>query len=105
MDVKERIQAIIDSRPDLSVRNVALKAGLSDSLLHKFLSNPEQSMTLRSLEKVAEAMGVTLRYVLFGEHEPVEPVDAEVREIWSGLSTARREEAKELLAVIARRKV
>lgn len=75
MDEKRRIQEIIDSRDDLSIRNVALKAGLSDSALHKFLTVEDQSMSIKNLRRVAEAMGVSLRHILFGEHDGDEFAD------------------------------
>jgi len=58
MGVKENIRKIIDADPDLTVRNVSLAAGLSDSALHKFLTKPEQSMSVANLEKVADVLGV-----------------------------------------------
>ena len=98
MDVKRRINTIIDAREDLSVRNVALKAGLSDSALHKFLTNDDQSMTIANLEKVAFVLGTTAQ-ALLGGNEP-RPT-AEVVNIWDRIPAARRQHAISILKTFA----
>jgi transcriptional regulator with XRE-family HTH domain len=95
-DVKQRIRELIEARDDLSPRNVALKAGLSDSLVHKFLTKESQSMTVRNLEKIADAMGVSLRWVLFGD-------EAEVVDIWDRIPVEQRPHARNILETFAKR--
>lgn len=102
VDVKQRIEAVIAARDDLTVRNVALKAGMSDSILHKFLTKPEQSMTLRSLERIAEAMGLSLQVLLFGEPEKAPSADEQkVVSIWKRIPSAERATALRMLEGIA----
>ena len=93
MDVKQRIKSIIDSREDLTIRNVALKAGMSDSSLNKFLNNAEQSTTLRSLEKIADALGVSLRWLMFGEDD-----QPQVIRIWDHIPQRKRADAIRVLS-------
>jgi len=67
MDMRERIKATIDANPELSVRSVSLAAGMSDSLLGKFLKGDNDSMTIKTAEKLADALGVDARWLIFGE--------------------------------------
>lgn len=96
MEVRGRIQQIIDSREDLSVRNVSLSAGMSDSALHKFLTNSTQSMSAQNLEKIAKALGVSFRYLMFGE-------EAEIVEIWDRIPESRRPHARDVLETFTKR--
>lgn len=68
MGVKENIRKIIEADPSLTVRNVSLAAGLSDSALHKFLTKPEQSMSVANLEKVAEVLQVRTAELFDGNY-------------------------------------
>lgn len=72
MDVRARIRQILDEK-SLSVRKVSLDAGMSDSMLHKYLTGQTRSITVDNLEGVARALGVSMRFLWFGEdqHENV----------------------------------
>jgi transcriptional regulator with XRE-family HTH domain len=70
MDIRARILSTIEANPDMTVRSVSLAAGLSDSALHKFLSGATESITLKTLEKLADALGVDARWLAFGEGDP-----------------------------------
>ena len=61
MDFRDRIKAVINERPELTVRKVSLEAGLSDSALHKLLTGSTKSPTLETLEKLAYALDVDAR--------------------------------------------
>ena len=75
MSMRERIKAVIASKPDLSIRNVSLAAEMSDSMLNKFLSGRTESMTIRTAEKLAEALGVDAQWLIFGEGDPDRATD------------------------------
>jgi transcriptional regulator with XRE-family HTH domain len=75
MDMRARIIAVIEQRADLTVRSVSLAAGLSDSMLHKFLSGGTDSMTIKNAEKLAKALEVDPRWLIFGEGDPDEASD------------------------------
>lgn len=68
MDVRGRLRKIIDEK-GLNPNKVSLAAGLSSSMVHKFLTEQTKSITVDNLEKVAEACGVSLRYLLYGDEE------------------------------------
>ena len=91
MEIRERIQQIIDSRDDLTVRNVSLKAGMSDSTLHKFLTGSTHSMSFANIERVAAVMGVSVRFLMLGEEE------TEIINIWDRIPDARRPHARDVL--------
>jgi transcriptional regulator with XRE-family HTH domain len=95
MDVRSRIQAILDER-GLSARSVSLEAGLSDSMLHKFLTSKTQSITVETLEKIAKALGVSLRHLMFGD-----PDDDKVAYIWDHIPQRDRVRALKLLESFA----
>ena len=67
MSVKENIRKIIEADPDLSVRGVSLKAGMSDSALHKFLTSDTQSISVNNLQEVAKVIGVDVRDLFGGD--------------------------------------
>ena len=75
MDVRDRINQIIAATPGLSVRSVSLAAGLSDSMLQKFLSGQTDSMTIKTAEKLAEALSVDAQWLVFGEGDPDRATD------------------------------
>ncbi len=56
MDIRERIKVVIDRKPGLTLRNVSLAAGLSDSMLHKFMTGGTRSLTLETVDKLAAAL-------------------------------------------------
>lgn len=87
MDIRARIRTTLADK-GLSPRAVSLGAGLSDSMLHKFLTGQTKSITVDNLEAVAGAMGVSLRYLMFGD-----PDDEKVSYIWERIAEKRRKQA------------
>ncbi|MBM3333183.1 hypothetical protein FJY63_00825 [Candidatus Sumerlaeota bacterium] len=77
--LRQRIQAIIDADKDLSVRSVSIASG-SDSWLHKFMTS-DASMKLVQLNKLAEALGVSSEWLLFGNQERAEISDAQIDQL------------------------
>ena len=70
MDIRARIRSVIDQNAEMSVRNVSLAAGLSDSALHKFLTGSTTSLTLDTVDKIADALGVDPAWLAYGEGSP-----------------------------------
>lgn len=70
MDIRERIRWAIDQKPELTIRNVSLEAGLSDSALHKFLTSQTTDLKLGTVTKLAEALGVDPIWLAYGEGDP-----------------------------------
>lgn len=100
MDIRQRILLVIERDPSLSVRRLSLKAGLSDSMLAKFLNGSTDSMTIRNAEKLAEAMNVDPRWLIFGEGEPEQATD--IAKMLAKMTEEQREQALAVLAVFAR---
>jgi len=96
MDLRVRIQAIIDQNPGLTYRKVSLDAGLSDSMLHKFMTGQTKSITVENLEAIARALGVSLRHLMFGH-----PDDDKVAFIWDHIPERRRQQALQILETFA----
>lgn len=99
MDVRGRIRQMLDENPEWSPRSISLKAGLSDSMLTKFL-NPDkkggiQSVTLETLEKIAEAMGVNARWLAFGDYPRKR--DPKIAYIWDRIAERDKERALRVL--------
>lgn len=92
MDLRARIQAIIDANPEWTYRSVSLAAGLSDSMVHKFMTGQTKSITMENVEKLASAMGVSLRNLMFGD-----PDDDKVAYIWDHIPERRRKQALDIL--------
>lgn len=92
MDLRRRIQTIIDGNPDLTYRKASLAAGLSDSMLHKFMTGQTKSITVENIEAIAGALGVTLRHLMFGG-----PDDEKITFLWDHIPERRREQALQIL--------
>jgi transcriptional regulator with XRE-family HTH domain len=100
MDLRTRIEAVMAAQPDFTVRNISLKAGLSDSWLHKLLKGDVRSPTLENVEKLAEALDVDPRWLAFGEGDPERFAD--IGRIVERFSEEQAEMARQMLQVIAR---
>ena len=100
MDIRRRIQHLIDKDRDLTVRNVSLAAGLSDSYLGKFLKGDVESLTLKTVDKLAEALDVDARWLAYGEGDPERFSD--ISAIWERIHEEDRERARAVLAAFAR---
>lgn len=100
MDIRERIKAVIDREPDMTVRSVSLAAGLSDSALHKFLTGATDSITLKTVDKLADALGVDPVWLAYGEGDP--DLAADVGRLMERIPENRRSEALAILEVFAR---
>jgi len=95
MDLRDRIKAKIEEIDEATVRSISLKAGLSDSMLHKFLTKKTKSITIDNLERLAEALNTTVRYLLYGEEGD------NVVSIYNRIPEARRKHAVEVLETFA----
>jgi transcriptional regulator with XRE-family HTH domain len=91
MDVRDRIRKILEER-GLTARGVSLEAGLSDSMLHKFLTGQTRSITVDNLEKLANALGVSLRYLMFGDRQ-----DDNLHYIWDHIPRRQKDHALRVL--------
>lgn len=100
MDMRARINVIIERTPGLSVRSVSLAAGLSDSMLHKFLRGGTDSMTIRNAEKLAEALNVDPRWLIFGEGDPDQATD--ISALFERIPQDQRAQAWRVLETFAR---
>ncbi|NVK56678.1 MAG: helix-turn-helix transcriptional regulator [Alteromonadaceae bacterium] len=63
-EIRERVRAAIDSH-ELSARQILIKAGLGPSFLGGFLIE-KKDPRLSSLAKLADALGVSLIYLIYG---------------------------------------
>lgn len=102
VDIRERIRKVLDESPELTPRNVSLKAGLSDSALTKFL-NPDkpggiQSLTFDKLTAIAEALAVNPRWLMFGD-APERP-DDKLAYWYDQLSERRKKQALKILETL-----
>ena len=95
MDIRSRIKETLDAKPDLSPRSVSLSAGLSDSMVHKFMTGATKSMTVDNLEKIAGALGVSARWLIFGDGS--REVSPQLVYIWDHIPAARRDQALKVL--------
>ena len=100
MNLRARITRTLDERPELTVRSLSLKAGLSDSWLHKLLKGDVRSPTIENIEKLAEALDVDPRWLAFGEGDPERYTD--VGGVFARLSETQKALAMQMLDVLAR---
>ena len=100
MDLRDRIRSIIDADDKLSVRNVSLRAGLSDSWLDKLLKGLVRSPTVENIEKLAEALDVDPRWLAFGEGEKERYSD--ISKMIESMNDNQADIARQLLEVLVR---
>jgi len=100
MGMRERIQSVIDNTQGLSVRSVSLAAGMSDSMLNKFLRGQTDSMTIKTAEKLAEALGVDFIWLAKGEGDSSRGAD--VANQIERLSIEHQELVAQLVAQLGR---
>jgi transcriptional regulator with XRE-family HTH domain len=100
MDMRDRIRSVIDADDKLTVRNVSLRAGLSDSWLNKLLKGDVRSPTLDAVERLAEVLDVDPRWLAFGEGSPERYTD--ISQMIEGLSETQVQLAREMLDAIRR---
>lgn len=93
MSIRERINEAIARTPGMTYRKVSLRAGLSDSMMHKFMTNSTQSMSIDKLICVADVLGVDPRWLIFGEEIP----PSNVVNIWDKISDANKPRALAVL--------
>lgn len=99
MDIRFRIRKVLDEHPDWTPRSVSLRAGLSDSMLSKFL-NPDKrggikSITLETLEKLADALEVNPRWLAYGDSPRKR--DPKIIHIWDRINERDRSRAMKVL--------
>lgn len=99
MDVRTRLKAALEEK-GVSARKVSLDAGLSDSMVHKFITGATASLTLDTLNKIAKALGVDPIWLAYGEGDP--EAASEIADIWSRIDEQDRETAKRVLAGFVR---
>lgn len=95
MSLRQRIQFVIDSRGDLTVRSVSLGAGMSDSALHKFLTGQTDDMKIENAKAVATVLGVDPRWLVFGDGDP--DLATDLAEQIKRMSDRRRELIQRLI--------
>lgn len=100
MDIRDRIRSVIDEKPSMTVRSVSLAAGLSDSALHKFLNGSTDSITLKTVDKIADALGVDPRWLAYGEGDP-EPA-SDLSALLGRIAESDREQVKRILETFTR---
>lgn len=99
MHMRDRVKAVIDAKPELSVRGVSLAAGLSDSMLNKFLKGYTDSMTVRNAEKLASALGVDRVWLIFGEGDSEPEEGSEIAALFRAIPDNQKPLAMQILEV------
>jgi transcriptional regulator with XRE-family HTH domain len=97
MSIRARIDEVIDATPGMTYRKLSLAAGLSDSMMHKFMTNSTQSMSIDKLLTVAEALNVDPRWLIFGETAPPD----NVINLWDRIADADKPRAMAILEALA----
>lgn len=97
MDIRERIRQRIEAL-GLSVRGASLAAGLGETTLRNYLDGMTESMTTRSVEKLAPVLETTSEWILGGE---APRQSAQVIDIWDRVPLDRREQVLQILQTFA----
>lgn len=94
MDVRTRLKSAIEEK-GTSARAVSLKAGLSDSMVHKFLTGATNSLTLDTVNKIARALEVDEVWLAYGGGDPDQASDLD--RLWRRIKEEDRETALRVL--------
>lgn len=100
MDMRDRIKAVIAANPGFSIRGISLAAGMSDSMLNKFLKGDTDSMTIKNAENLAQALGVDPIWLMRGEGDAARATD--VAKQIERLSAEHQELVAQLVAQLGR---
>ena len=68
----EKLQAVIDQDENLTVAGLAVKAGLDNSTIRQLLSGKIETPTLRTANKICEALGTTYEVFMSNAQTPAE---------------------------------
>ena len=97
MSIRARIDEAIALNPGMTYRKLSLASGLSDSMMHKFMTSSTQSMSIDKLITVADALNVDPRWLIFGETTPPHSVT----NIWDRIADADKPRAMAILEALA----
>ncbi|WP_336098427.1 MULTISPECIES: helix-turn-helix domain-containing protein [unclassified Roseovarius] len=90
----QRLQAVIDSNPDLTPAGLAKKAGLDNSAIRSLLSGKAKNPRIDTAIKICAALGTTLEDFMSGAFQSAAvPADAEnqrIRDLLSQLTTEEK---------------
>lgn len=90
----QRLQAVIDSKPDLTAAGLARKAGLDNSAIRSILSGKAKNPRLDTAIKICAALETTLEDFMAGadpaDHGQVDKEALRIRDLLSQLSPAER---------------
>jgi transcriptional regulator with XRE-family HTH domain len=67
VSIRKRLEAAVNLNSGMTYRKLSLLAGLSDSLIHKFMTGATHSMSIDTLINVAEVLNVDSRWLIFGD--------------------------------------
>jgi lambda repressor-like predicted transcriptional regulator len=95
MDLRKRIAEQIAKHEGMTIRSLSIQAGLSDSALHKFMTKQTKSLTTDNLEKIAAALGVSVRELWWGNG------DGKISYIWDHIPDERKPQALRILESFA----
>jgi DNA-binding Xre family transcriptional regulator len=95
MDLRQRIRDEIAKHEGMTIRSLSVKAGLSDSALHKFMTGATKSLTTDNLEKIAAALELSARELWWGNG------DGKISYIWDHIPDSRKEQALRVLETFA----
>ncbi len=69
---RDNLKRIVDERADGNMKRVSLKAGLGPTAVRDILIGRSKAPTIDTLEKIAEALGISLSLVFDGLDDPRE---------------------------------
>ena len=95
--IRERIEMVVSLNADMTYRKLSLLSGLSDSMMHKFMSGSTQSMNVDNLISVAEVLHVDPRWLIFGDKHP----PYKLAEVWEKISDSDKPRALTVLRSFA----
>lgn len=97
MTIRARIDEAIALNPGMTYRKLSLAAGLSDSMMHKFMTSSTHSMSIDKLITVADVLNADPRWLIFGETTPPDGVI----NIWDRIAAKDKPRAIAILEALA----
>jgi transcriptional regulator with XRE-family HTH domain len=70
MSIRNRLDEAMASNSAMTYRKLSLKAGMSDSMVHKYMTGATQNMSTDKLITIAEILNVDPRWLIFGDTTP-----------------------------------
>lgn len=86
---------------DIQIKELSEKTGISRNTLDKYLSGTKSQPNVENAVKIAQALGVTVEYLVLGKNAGKQEAKDSIRNSFSKLTSRDKEIVSDLIKIIA----